>query len=66
MPVARGEYGQACRGECKDVLVEHGNDFVPVRHCQAATGNEVVLHVDDDERIRPAQFDARRGRAAGC
>ena len=33
-----------------DQSVDHGNDRVSVRHGQGSAGQEVVLHIDDDQR----------------
>src|SRR5262249_8644354 len=54
MPVARGEDGQPTIAEEGDPFVQSWNDRVPIAHHERAAGQEVVLHVDQEERITPA------------
>ena len=64
MPVAREEHG--CAGGCKarGVRVEHRHDGIAVGHAEGAAGAEVVLHVDDDERIaRGIDLERHRRRS---
>ena len=51
VPVLRGHDGQALAGKVGDHLVDDGDDFVAARNGQRAAGAEVVLDVDDEQRL---------------
>jgi hypothetical protein len=51
VPVAAGEDGHARIGCSRHILVEDGNYHVTVWHGQRATRAEIVLYINDDERI---------------
>ena len=46
-------------GKALGDTVDDGHDLLAVLHCEAATRQEAVLHVDDDERGCVVRFDRR-------
>ena len=61
MPIARREYRQRVRGECRNIAVERRDDGVALRHSEAAAGQKIVLHIDRDQRIAGLQTDGGTG-----
>jgi hypothetical protein len=51
VPVAAGKDGYARIGGPRHILVENGDYDVTLWHGQRATGAEIVLYINDDERI---------------
>jgi hypothetical protein len=57
VPVARGEDGQALLAEQFDQVVDRGDDFVPAGDAEGAAGEEIDLHVDDQEGVGLVEVD---------
>ena len=51
VPISSGEYGKSVALERISALVERLDDRIPTRNGQRAAGQEVVLKVNDDQRI---------------
>jgi hypothetical protein len=51
VPVARGKHRQAGRGKHGDGRVERRNDLVAAGHGKLATGQEIVLNIDNEEGV---------------
>jgi hypothetical protein len=51
MPVARGEDRQMQALEQSDAVIQRRHDGVSIRNRQPSARQEIVLNVDDDQRI---------------
>ena len=49
VPIARRKDWQLLLLELCDVAVQDGNDFIAVRHGERATGQEIILDIDNDQ-----------------
>jgi hypothetical protein len=51
VPIARGDDRQASRPEAFDPAVERRDHRIAGGHCQGAARQEIVLHIDDQQRV---------------
>ncbi len=51
MPVAGGEHGKPGGSKTGDPVVERCNDLIAFRNREATAGQEIVLHIDNQECV---------------
>jgi len=57
MPVTCCKYRQRFGRENTYPFIEHRNDSIGVVHGQSASGEKIVLDIDDDKRIVSCDFN---------
>ena len=59
MPVTRHEYRQTAPLENADVMVKHWEDLITFGNSERTSGQKIVLHVNDDQRVAFDGLDIR-------